>query len=284
MEYPAFVSYIKSHYGEALTLLLDTYDTLRSGIHHAIAAFKACGIDDTYRPMYGVRLDSGDLAYLSVECRKLLDQAGLKECKITASNALDEYLIADLERQNGAIDFYGVGDAIATSKHNPCFGNIYKLVQIGDQPLLKRTEDKGKLINPGFQRTYRIIKGDEFSIDVTCLANDTLSQRIEAGDAILLRDEFDDAKQTFYTAGSYSYKILQKKMVQNGGLTLPEPSIHEKRATYLESLSRLNPTERRLINPHFHKVNISDDLYTLKIKLLNDIQRQLNSCTCSYRN
>ena len=276
MELTAFTTFIKSHYGEALVLLLDTYDTLRSGIENAITAFKACGIDDSYRPMYGVRLDSGDLAYLSIECRKLLDEAGLKECKITASNSLDEYLIADLERQNAAIDFYGVGDAIATSKHNPCFGNIYKLVQIGTQPVLKRTEDKGKLINPGFQRTYRIIKDNEFAIDVTCLVNDTLSQRIEAGEAILLRDEFDDTKTSIYPAGSYSYKILQKKMVEDGRLVAPDISVHQKRAYYLENLSRLNPTERRIINPHFHKVDISDDLYSLKIKLLHDIQRQLN--------
>ena len=274
-EYEAFTTYIKSHYGEALILLLDTYDTLRSGILNAIAAFKDCGIDNSYQPMFGVRLDSGDLAYLSVECRKLLDQAGLTSCQITASNSLDEYLIADLERQNAAIDSYGVGDAIATSKHNPCFGNIYKLVQIGNQPVLKRTEDKGKLINPGFQQTYRIMRENEFSVDVTCLVNDSLSRKIEAEEEIVLRDEFDNTKQSSYSTGSYHHKILQKKMVEDGRLLLPDPSIHEKRAYYLDNLSHLNSTERRLINPHYHKVDISDDLYNLKIKLLHDIQRQL---------
>ena len=275
MERTAFTTYIKSHFGEPLVLLLDTYDTLRSGILNAIAAFKECGIDDSYRPMYGIRLDSGDLAYLSVECRKLLDREGFNECKIIVSNSLDEYLISDLERQHAAIDLYGVGDAIATSKHNPCFGNVYKLVQIGDQPILKRSEDKSKVINPGFQSTYRIIKENEFTIDVTCLVNDDLSQDIEAGRAIVLRDEFDSVKKTAYQAGTYDYKILQKKMVENGCLLAPEPSIHEKRAYYLENLSRFNPTERRIINPHFHKVNISDSLYKLKMNLLYDIQRQL---------
>ena len=277
MELTAFTTYIKSHYGEALILLLDTYDTLRSGIHNAIAAFKACGIDDAYRPMYGVRLDSGDLAYLSVECRKLLDQAGLKECKITASNALDEYLIADLERQNAAIDHYGVGDAIATSKHNPCFGNVYKLVQIGDRPVLKRSEEKSKVINPGFQRTYRIIQDNEYKADVTCLVGDSLSCDIEARKTILLHDESDHSKQTIYTAGNYSYKILQKNMVDKGALLLPDPSVHEKRNYYLHNLSHLNPTERRIINPHFHKVDISDDLFSLKHHLLHEIQCQLNA-------
>ncbi|MCL2727563.1 MAG: nicotinate phosphoribosyltransferase [Bacteroidales bacterium] len=272
----AFETYIRSHIGEPLILLLDTYDTLRSGIHHAIAAFQNCGINDSYMPIYGIRLDSGDLAYLSVECRKLLDAAGLTACKITVSNSLDEYLIADLERQHAAIDYYGVGDTIATSKHNPCFGNVYKLVQVGDEPVLKRSEDKGKVINPGFQQTYRIIQKGEYKADVTCLFRDGMSQAIESGQGIVLRAESDATKQTFYPEGSYTYKILQKKMMQGGEVVAPEPTIHQKRAYYLDNLMHLNPTERRIINPHFHKVNISDDLYNLKTKLLYDIQRELN--------
>ena len=276
-ECTAFTTYIKSHYGEPLVLLLDTYDTLRSGIRNAITTFKACGIDDRYRPMYGIRLDSGDLAYLSIACRSLLDEAGLFECKIIASNALDEYLIADLERQNAAIDFFGVGDAIATSKHHPCFGNVYKLVQIGDRPVLKRSEEKGKLINPGFQTTYRIIQEGECKADVTCLVGDALSRDIEAGASILLRDETDPSKQTHYHAGSYSYNILQKLMVDRGVATDPDPPIDQKRQHYLDNLRQFNPTERRIINPHFHKVDISDDLYQLKQQLIHDIQRQLKS-------
>ncbi|MCL2738404.1 MAG: nicotinate phosphoribosyltransferase [Bacteroidales bacterium] len=276
-EYDAFTAYIKSHYGEPLVLLLDTYDTLKSGIHNAIKAFKDCGIDNGYRPMFGIRLDSGDLAYLSTACRNLLNQSGLTECKIMASNALDEYLIADLERQHAAIDCYGVGDAIATSKHNPCFGNIYKLVQMGDQPVLKRSEDKGKLINPGFQRTYRIFQEGECKADVSCLVGDALSRNIEEGASILLHDELDHSKQARYAAGSYSYKVLQKLMVDQGVLHGSEPSIHQKRSYYLSNLAQFNPTERRIINPHFHKVDISDELYQLKINLLHDIQRQLNS-------
>ena len=271
----AFETYIKSHLGEPLILLLDTYDTLRSGIHHAIAAFRHCGIHNGYAPMYGIRLDSGDLAYLSVECRKQLDAAGLTACKITVSNSLDEYLIADLERQNAAIDFYGVGDTIATSKHNPCFGNVYKLVQVGDQPVLKRSEDKGKVTNPGFQHTYRIIQKDEYKADVTCIVGDSLSQAIESGQDIVLKDELDESKQTLYAKGSYTYTILQKKMMEKGVVITLEPTVHQKRAYYLHNLMRLNPTERRIINPHFHKVDISDDLFKLKTQLLYDIQREL---------
>lgn len=148
-EYQAFDCYIKSHQKEVLILLVDTYDTLKCGIKNAIKAFKDNGIDDSYPYGYGIRLDSGDLTYLSIKCREILDDVGLKNCKIFATNALDEYLITDLERQGCKVDSYGVGDAIATSKHNPCFGNVYKLVQIDDKPVLKRSEESSKLINPG---------------------------------------------------------------------------------------------------------------------------------------
>ena len=159
-EYEAFDTYIKTHKGEQLIMLIDTYDTLRCGVLNAIRAFKDNGIDDSYEGGYGIRLDSGDLAYLSAECRRILDEHGLKNCKIFATNSLDEYLITDLERQGACIDCYGVGDAIATSKANPCFGNVYKLVEIDGQAVLKRSEDKIKLINPGFQITYRIMVND----------------------------------------------------------------------------------------------------------------------------
>ena len=178
-EFLAFDTYIKSHRGEGLILLIDTYDTLKSGIHNAIAAFRANNINNEYKPFYGIRLDSGDLAYLSKECREILDREGYDKCVIFASNALDEYLISDLERQNAAIDCYGVGDAIATSKHNPCFGNVYKMVQINGQPVLKISNDKAKVINPGFQITYRIYQDNESKADVTCLRNDRLAKAIE---------------------------------------------------------------------------------------------------------
>ena len=176
-EFNAFDTYIKTHQNEGLTLLIDTYDTLRCGIRNAIKAFKANGIDDSYPHGYGVRLDSGDLAYLSMACRKMLDRAGMKGCKIFATNSLDEYLISDLEKQGAKIDCYGVGDAIATSKNNPCFGNVYKLVEIDHEPVLKRSEDKIKLINPGFQITYRIAKAGLFRADVTCIRGDALRDR-----------------------------------------------------------------------------------------------------------
>ncbi len=276
-EKEAFDKYIKSHFGEALILLVDTYDTLKCGIKNAIRSFIDNGIDDTYPEFYGIRLDSGDLTYLSVECRKMLDRAGLTKCKIFATNALDEYIISDLERQNAAIDAYGVGDAIATSKHNPCFGNVYKLVQIDDEPVLKRSEDKSKIINPGFQITYRIIRDGLFRGDVTCLRNDKLSRRIEAGKEIELRSETDDTKVTRFEKDSYISRVLQEMIIENGEECGKRSDVTNSRNYYLANLNSLSIAEKRIINPHYYKVDISDDLYDLKIKIINSLIKEIRN-------
>jgi nicotinate phosphoribosyltransferase len=279
-EYKAFDTYIKTHSGEGLILLIDTYDTLRCGILNAIKAFKDNGIDDSYAPGYGVRLDSGDLAYLSTECRQILDDNGLHNCKIFATNSLDEYLITDLERQGACIDSYGVGDAIATSKAAPCFGNVYKLVQIDGEAVLKRSEDKIKLINPGSQITYRIMvdvpgKGELFKADVTCLKGDSLSMLIEAGETFTICDEFDRYKNKTFEAGTYKALTLQKKVYENGKRCGQQYSLMEKKDFYNRTLMHFSPSERRLINPHYYKVDISDDLYNLKISIIERLAREI---------
>ncbi len=276
-EKEAFDRYIISHFGDSLILLIDTYDTLRCGIKNAIKSFLENGINDQYPQSYGIRLDSGDLAYLSNICRKKLDEAGLTKCKIFATNSLDEYIISDLERQNAAIDAYGVGDAIATSKHNPCFGNVYKLVQIGDQPVLKRSEDKSKIINPGFHITYRIIKEGSFRADVTCLRGDILSGKIENGEEFTIQSEFDYTKSTRFIKGEYSYRILQTLVMKNGAIVVPDVNIEKCREYYISNLSYLNPTEKRIINPHYYKVDISDDLYNLKNKIIDSLIKEIKN-------
>ena len=277
----AFDRYIQSHRGEPLILLIDTYDSLRCGICNAIAAFRAAGIDDRYRPVYGVRLDSGDLAYLSVEVRRILDEAGFKACKIFATNSLDEYLIADLERQGACIDSYGVGDAIATAKGNPCFGNVYKLVQIDGEPVLKRSEDRTKLINPGFQITWRISKdypeGEIFKADVTCLRGDSLCRQIEKGERFTIYDEHDRYKFKTFEAGAYHAKPLQVLMMADGVRCCPVESLFDKKAYYQSNLARLSPSERRLINPHYYKVDISDDLYNVKLDIIDRLVQDINT-------
>lgn len=280
-EFDAFDTYIKTHQGENLILLIDTYDTLHCGIKNAIKAFRANGIDDEYPYGYGVRLDSGDLAYLSVECRHILDDNGLRNCKIFATNSLDEYLISDLERQGAAIDCYGVGDAIATSKANPCFGNVYKLVQIDGLPVLKRSEDKVKLINPGFQITYRIMKHDEekgdiFKLDVTCLRGDSLCEKIERGEEITVYDEYDRYKFKTFPAGGYTATALQIPAIIEGKRTAPRRSLGEKKEYYKYSLMHFSPSERRLINPHYYKVDISDDLADKKHEIISRLVKEIN--------
>ena len=281
-EHKAFDTYIKTHNGEPLILLIDTYDTLKCGILNAIRAFRENGIDDGYAAGYGIRLDSGDLAYLSMECRRILDENDMAGCKIFATNSLDEYLITDLERQGACIDSYGVGDAIATSKAAPCFGNVYKLVQIDGEAVLKRSEDKIKLINPGFQITYRImktdpVKGDIYKADVTCLRGDELSRKIEAGETFTICDEFDRYKYKTFDAGDYKAFPLQHKVMENGKRCVPFHTLAEKKAYYDTTLMHFSPSERRLINPHYYKVDISDDLYNLKMSIINRIVTEINN-------
>ena len=280
-EYKAFDSYIKSHLGEPLILLVDTYDTLRCGVLNAIRAYRDNGIDDSYPQMYGIRLDSGDLAYLSTECRRILDEHGLEECRIFATNSLDEYIISDLERQGACIDSYGVGDAIATSKASPCFGNVYKLVQVDGEAVLKRSEDKAKLINPGFQITYRITKVDEesgeiFKADVTCLRGDALSRKITAGETFTIYDEYDRYKSKTFMSGTYTASALQHKVMENGRRCCDRHTLDEKKAYYKKTLAHFSPSERRLINPHYYKVDISDSLYDLKMSIINRLSKEID--------
>ena len=286
-EHQAFCDYIKTHRGENIILLIDTYDTLRCGVLNAIKAFRENGIDDSYPYGYGVRLDSGDLAYLSQEVRAILDEHGLLGCKIFATNSLDEYLISDLERQGARIDSYGVGDAIATSKAAPCFGNVYKLVQIDGEPVLKRSEDKIKLINPGFQITWRIsardtsksteMDGYVYKADVTCLRGDRLDTAIQHGMAIRIRDEYDSYKEMSFAEGEYVARPLQHQVIAKGARCVPFHDLAQKRAFYKETLSHFSPAERRLINPHYYKVDISDDLYDKKMEILDSLVKDISN-------
>lgn len=279
-EHKAFCDYIKTHRDENLILLIDTYDTLRCGVINAIRAFKENGIDDSYPYGYGIRLDSGDLAYLSVKVREILNSHGLTQCKIFATNGLDEYLISDLERQGAMIDSYGVGDAIATSRAEPCFGNVYKLVQIGGEPVLKRSEDSIKLINPGFQITYRIIKTDQDDVevnkaDVTCLRGDETSQKIENGETFTIYDEHDRFKYKTFEAGTYKWRTLQQPVIKDGEDVSQKHTLMEKKAFFNDTLMHFSKSERRLINPHYYKVDISEELKDEKLSIIERINKEI---------
>lgn len=279
-EHTAFSRYCQTHKGEPLILLADTYDTLKCGIKNAIRAFKENGIGNGYKPVYGIRLDSGDLAYLSQKCRSILDENGLTECRIFATNGLDEYLIADLERQGACIDSYGVGDAIATSRQAPCFGGVYKLVQIDDMPVLKRSEDKIKLINPGFQITYRIkLRGQDGRMsneaDVTCLRGDKMEKDMQEGRTVTIFDEFDRFKHKTLQGGEYEIKALQEQVIKDGSVIAPQRSLAEKKEYFNTALMEFDASERRLINPHYYKVDISRDLYDMKLEILDRLNREI---------
>ena len=281
-ELKAFNTYIQTHRNEPVILLIDTYDTLKCGVRNAMKAFKENGVDDSYAPGYGIRLDSGDLAYLSTECRHILDENGYTKCKIFATNSLDEYLITDLERQGACIDSYGVGDAIATSKANPCFGNVYKLVEIDGEAVLKRSEDKIKLINPGNQITYRIMindpsKGEIYKVDVTCLKGDELSKKIEAGEGFTVCNEHDRYLTKTFEAGEYTAMIMQHKVIENGVRCDTKYTILEKKEYFNRTLMHFSPSERRLINPHYYKVDISDDLYNLKMGIIEKLVKEIRN-------
>ena len=279
-ELKAFNTYIQTHKNESIVLLIDTYDTLRCGVRNAMKAFRENGIDDNYAAGYGIRLDSGDLAYLSSECRRILDENGFTQCKIFATNSLDEYLITDLERQGACIDSYGVGDAIATSKANPCFGNVYKLVEINGEAVIKRSEDKIKLINPGCQITYRIMindpsKGEVYKVDVTCLRGDGLSKKIEAGEGFTVCNEQDRYLTKTFETGEYTALTMQHKVIENGVRCDTHYTLQEKKEYYNQTLMHFSPSERRLINPHYYKVDISDDLYNLKMSIIEKIVKEI---------
>ena len=281
-EYTAFDTYIKTHKNEPLIMLIDTYDTLRCGILNAIKAFRDNGINDSYAAGYGIRLDSGDLAYLSAECRRILDEHGMTGCRIFATNSLDEYLITDLERQGACIDCYGVGDAIATSKAAPCFGNVYKLVEIDGKAVLKRSEDKIKLINPGRQITYRIMiddpaKGEIYKVDVTCLKGDSLSRKIEAGEGFTVCNEQDRYLTKTFEAGQYKAFIMQQKVIEDGVRCDTRYTLQQKKEYYNTVLNHFSPSERRLINPHYYKVDISDDLYNLKMGIIEKLVKEIKA-------
>lgn len=277
-EFEAFDKYIKSHKGESLIMLIDTYDTLKCGIKNAIKAFQENGIDDTYQGIYGVRLDSGDLAYISKKCRKMLDEAGLKKAIISATNGLDEYIIPELEKQDAEIDMYGVGDAIATSKHNPCFGGVYKLTQIGNEPVIKLSEDKIKVTNPGNLVTLRMmdLSTKKYVMDVTCQVGDNTMNSLIAGDEVTLTAEDDKTKTTTFAKNSYQVHVLQENVVINGEF-IEIDSIEMARQYHTNVKSKFDDSHLRLINPHIYKVNISDELYNLKLQMIYKIKEEVKN-------
>lgn len=276
-----FIEYRKNRKKNSLILLIDTYNTLGMGIQNAIEAFKNCGIDDSYNGMYGVRIDSGDLAYLSKKCRALLDEAGLKKAKIVLTNSLNEELIRSLREQGVCADLYGVGDEIAVSKSNPCFGGVYKIVQIDEEPVIKLSEDIIKISNPGFKEVYRVYdkNGLAYADLITLVNGDRDKELLINGETLTIRDEKYDFKSSELKEGEYTIKRLTRDYVKDGEIIQKEYEelfdIFSSQKYYLESLGRVSEERKRLENPHNYKVDLSADLYELKYSLIKKIKNEI---------
>ena len=272
-EYTAFKTYAELYPG-ACTLLVDTYDTLKSGVPNAIRVFKEMQETGKLSGRYGIRLDSGDLAYLSKEARKMLDAAGFEDAVIAASSDLDEYLIDSLKSQGAAITSWGVGTNLITSKDCPAFGGVYKLaaVKTGDGefvPKIKLSENTEKITNPGNKTVYRIYEktNGKLKADLISLVDDVFD---ESKDLVLF-DPQATWKKTHLKGGTYTMKELMVKVFDKGECIYQSPSVMEIREFRKKEQETLWDETRRLVNPHEVYVDLSDRLYAMKTKLLNEM-------------
>ena len=264
-EYEAFKTYCEVYPTNA-TLLVDTYNSLKSGVPNAIRAF-----NEVLKPLgikkCGIRFDSGDMAWLTKEARRMLDDAGWTECGITCSNALDERLITDLIRQGAKIDCFGVGERLITARSESVFGGVYKLVATEDAegkiiPKIKISENVAKITNPGFKKVYRIVgaEGKCFA-DYICLADEPMN-----GQPLELFDP--EATWKRQTVTDYSFYELQKEIFRGGKLVYDRPTLDEIKAFSAARLENLWDEVKRFDNPHNYYVDLSPKLWKLKNDLL----------------
>ena len=266
-ELTAFRTYAKL-YPSACILLVDTYDTLNSGVPNAIKVFremKEAGIPLTF---YGIRLDSGDLAYLSKKAKKMLDEAGFPDATISASNDLDEYLIDSLKIQGATINSWGVGTNLITSKDCPSFGGVYKLAAIMDKktgkfiPKIKLSENTEKVTNPGNKTIRRIYDKESGKIiaDLICLVDEVYDEN----NSLLLFDPVETWKKTHLAPGSYTIRELLVPVFRNGECVYQSPKVMELREYCRQEQETLWDESRRLVNPHEIHVDLSNELWHMK--------------------
>lgn len=272
-EYTAFKTYAKL-YPNACCLLVDTYDTLKSGVPNAIKVFTEMRESGIELRNYGIRLDSGDLAYLSKKARKMLDEAGFEDAFISASNDLDEYLIHDLKIQGATITSWGVGTNLITSKDCPSFGGVYKLAAIQKEDgtfhsKIKLSENTEKITNPGNKTVYRIYDKatGKMRADLICFADETY----DTAEDLLLFDPSATWKKTKLSGGSYTMREILKPIFINGECVYQSPSVMEIAAYCEEEKKTLWDETKRLFNPHKVYVDLSRKLYDEKQALLNQM-------------
>ncbi len=272
-EYTAFKTYA-TIYPANCTLLVDTYDTIKSGVPNAIRVFtemKDAGIPLT---SYGIRLDSGDLAYLSKKARRMLDAAGFPDAIISASNDLDEFLIDSLKTQGATITSWGVGTSLITSKDCPAFGGVYKLAAIMDRngefiPKIKLSENSEKVTNPCNKTIYRIYDKESGKIraDLICL----VGEEFREDEPLLLFDPLEPWKKTKLAAGTFTLREMLVPVFLKGECVYTSPKTMEIRDYCAKELNTLWDETRRLVNPHKVYVDLSSKLYKIKIDLLDQI-------------
>lgn len=279
-EYTAFKKYAQL-YPDACILLVDTYDTLRSGVPNAIRVFdemRAAGVE---LKNYGIRLDSGDLAYMSKKARAMLDAAGYTDAVISASSDLDEYLIDSLKTQGAAITSWGVGTNMITSKDNPAFGGVYKLAAVLDEktgaftPKIKLSENSEKITNPGNKKIIRIYDKESGKIraDLICLEEEVFD---ETQDMIIF-DPVETWKKTKIKAGTYVLRELLVPVFLKGKCVYTTPPVMEIRDYCSREKDTLWEETRRLANPHQMYVDLSDRLFRIK----NDLLEQMGKAALS---
>ena len=266
-EYTAFKTYCEL-YPHSATLLVDTYDVLKSGVPNAIRAFKEILLPQGITHC-AIRLDSGDLTYLSRKARQMLDEAGLIDCKIVASNSLDEYIIRDLLLQGAKIDSFGVGERLITSKSEPVFGGVYKLAAIEDEngtilPKIKISENPAKITNPHFKKVYRIFENESGKAiaDLICVHDEVVdqSQPLELFDP--------EATWKRKTVTNYTAKELLVPIFQSGKKVYQSPTIAEMRAYCAAQIDLQWDEVKRFENPHNYYVDLSQKLWDIKQALL----------------
>lgn len=271
-EYTAFRTYADM-YPDACILLVDTYDTLKSGVPNAIRVFnemKAAGI---HSKKYGIRLDSGDLAYLSKKARKMLDAAGFPDAIISASSDLDEYLIDSLKTQGAAITSWGVGTNLITSADCPAFGGVYKMAAIkkeGDDaftPKIKISENPGKITNPGNKTVFRIIDKEtgKLKADLIALADESYDPSKD----LEIFHPIDTWKRSTLASGTYDIEEILLPVFKKGQCIYESPKTMDIRSFCQKELTLLWDESRRLVNPQEVYVDLSKPLYDLKMELLN---------------
>ncbi len=272
-ELEAFRTYAEL-YPDNCLLLVDTYDTLGSGVKHAIQVFQEMRDKGIHPKMYGIRLDSGDLAYLTKEARRMLDEAGFEDAVISASSDLDEYLINSLINQGCKITSWGVGTNLITSKDCPSFGGVYKLAGMVDDtgkviPKIKVSENIEKVTNPGDKKIIRVYEKKDHKIkaDLIALADEVYPE----DQPLMLFDPVSTWKRTYMDPGTYELRELMIPVFINGECVYDSPSVMEMQAYCTAEKDTLWEESKRLVNPHVVHVDLSDKLFVLKNTLIDRV-------------